>query len=109
MAATVAVAISTGIALSVLALGLSAYNTILLRDAAIEAASRAARFGSPSQRPYLLRRIESDLPMLSSVQIDEVATNGSIGYQVVGKTLGLGFLPGGEVSVRAVVAKEILG
>lgn len=109
VAAVVATALSTGIALSVLALGLSAYNTFLLRDATIEAASRAARFGAPSQLPYLMRRIESELPMLSFVQVDETAADGSIGYQVSGTSLGLGFLPGGEVHVRAMVASEILG
>jgi hypothetical protein len=66
------IAFATLITLSVLSLSLSAYNTLLIRDAAIEAAARAALPLSPSQQPFLRRLLDDRLPMLASFEIQQI-------------------------------------
>ena len=109
LSAVIAIALATGVTLSVLALGMAGYNTLLLRDAVVEASNRASRAEAPKQLPYLLRRIETELPHLAGYEIDELARDGKVGFKVRASSPGLGFFGGGEVHAEALATSEDLG
>jgi len=97
---------STLITLSVLSLSLSAYNTLLIRDAAIDAAAKAALPDSPSQLPYLRRLIDERLPMLASYEIQPLEQPGLVGFRIEGNHPVLGFVDSGATQTEVLVAKE---
>jgi hypothetical protein len=97
---------ATMLVLSTLTLGLSAMNTLIIRDAAIEAAQRAALAESPSQKEYLLRLLDERLPQLASYQVTEIGTSNTVGYQVQASLPGLGFLPSLGPIVTVAAARE---
>lgn len=99
---------ATLITLSVLSLSLSAYNTLLIRDAAIEAAARAALPQAPSQQPYLRRLLDDRLPMLANFEIQEIEQNEVIGFRVVSRLPALGMLQISPMVTEVLVAKEKL-
>lgn len=81
-------------------------NTLMIRDAAISAASRAALSESPGQRQYLLRLLESNLPQLASYEVRELREDGLVGYEVATSLPAIGLWQPqiGKISVFA--AKE---
>ena len=99
---------STLLTLSVLSLSLSAYNTLLIRDAAIDAAARAALPQAPSQLPYLRRLLDDRLPMLAKFEIQPLEQSGLIGYRVSALNPVLGLIPTQAIQTEVLVAKEEL-
>ena len=109
VAAVANITLATLITLSVLALILSAHNTLLIRNAAIEAASKAVLSDAPSQQPYLLRLLETNLPHLASFDVEQGSSGGFLIFNVSAQLPGLGMF--GGMNQRAVVlgARETLG
>lgn len=94
---------ATLITVSILGLGLSAMNALMIRDAAIAAASQAALSESPSQRHYLLRLLDSNLPQLASYEVRELSQPGLVGFGVTSylPSIGLWQPEIGRISVFA--------
>jgi len=99
---------STLLTLSVLSLSLSAYNTLLIRDAVIDAAARAALPQAPSQLPYLRRLLDDRLPMLAEFEIQPLEQSGLIGYRVSALNPVLGLIQTQAIQTEVLVAKEEL-
>lgn len=97
---------STLLTLSTLGLSMSAYNTLLIRDAAIEAAARAALPDAPSQQPYLRRLLDDRLPMLASYEITQIERSGFIGFRISSSQPALGLLQVAPSKSEVLVAKE---
>ena len=106
--AVINITLATLITLSVLALALSAYNTLLIRDAAVNAASRLALPESPSQQPYLQRLLDDALPELAGIQITELESGNLVGYRVVSELPLFGFLNLLNSDAEVLVAKETI-
>lgn len=104
--AVVNITLATLLTLSVLGLILSAYNTLLIRDAAVEAAARLALPEAPSQQPFLRRLLDDRLPELADYQIGELQGDGLVGYRVEATLPLLGFLDVFSSGVEVLVAKE---
>lgn len=104
----VSISLASYLTLSVLGLVMSAYNTLLIRDAAIEAAARLALPDSPSQQPYLQRLLDDRLPELADFEIRELEMDGLVGYEVVARAPMIGFLDIFQTEAEVLVAKEKL-
>lgn len=100
------ITLATLLTLSILALGLSAMNSMLIRDAAITSASRAALSEAPSQREYLMRMLDNNLPHLASFEVDELTQDGLVGFRVTSRLVGFGLWEPSWGSVVALAAKE---
>ena len=103
MAAVINIALATLITLSVLALAMAGYYTLVIRDLAIDAASELATYGAESQREYLLQRLRYSLPELANFEVTEFKDSN---YAVIRVSFGLpGFgligLTDGQLSVQA--------
>ncbi len=98
------IALATLITLSVLALALSGYYSLVIRDAAIDSASKAARFGAGNQHDYLMQRLDVSVPELASFKVNQ-GNDGQLSHVVVDYSLpGFGLLGEfnrGRVSVAA--------
>ncbi len=94
---------ATLITLSVLALAMAGYYSLVIRDLAIESASKLANYGAASQREYLLQRLQLALPELASFQVQEqkgdLLTQMTVQYSIPG--MGLMGEPAGQISVQA--------
>lgn len=104
LAGVVNIALASLVSLSTLALSLAGYYNLVIRDAAIEAASNAARFGSQNQQDYLLKRLDISIPELASFEVSEhrgkELTHVVVEYSLPG--LGLvGQFAGGQLNVAA--------
>lgn len=108
LGALVNITYSTLLTLSILGLSMSAYNTLLIRDAAIEAASKAALPEAPSQLPYLRRLIDDRLPMLAKFEIEELQRPGLVGFRVKSTFPPLGLVQISTTTTEVLVAKEEL-
>ena len=106
VSAIAGIAMATLIALSTLTLGMSAVNTMIIRDAAIEAASRSALAEGQGQREYLMRLLDESLPTLASYQIEESITPQFIGYRVSAQLPGLGVIPFSMANVEVSATRE---
>lgn len=102
------IAYSTLLTLSMLSLSLGAYNTLLIRDAAIEAAARAALPQAPDQLPYLRRLLDDRLPLLASFEIEQLRNTGLVGFRIVSSNPVLGLLQSAPERTEVLVAKEEL-
>jgi hypothetical protein len=109
LAAVMNITFATLITLSVLGLILSAYNMLVIRDAAIEASSRLSLPEAPSQQPFLRRLLEDSLPELASYEIEEHVSDSLVGYTIRAKQPLLGFLGTGTLEAEVLVAKETIG
>lgn len=109
LAAVMNITFATLIALSVLGLVLSAYNTLLIREAAIEAASRLSLPDAPSQQPYLRRLLDDSLPELADYEIEEHVSDSLVGYTIRVSQPLIGFLGIGNARAEVLVAKETIG
>lgn len=99
---------ATLLTLSMLSLSLGAYNTLLIRDAAIEAAARAALPQAPDQLPYLRRLLDDRLPLLASFEIEQLRNTGLVGFRIVISNPVLGLLQSAPERTEVLVAKEEL-
>jgi hypothetical protein len=109
ISALAGITLATTVTLTTLALGLSAINVLVIRDAAIDSAQQAALAKSSSQNEYLLRLIQKRVPSMVSVRVLEIADEAVTGYRVEGKLPGLGFLSGlANVSVEVSAAYEAI-
>lgn len=100
---------ATLITLSLLGLSFSAYHVLIIRDAAISAASKAALKDSPSQDRYLLKLLDDSLPDLANYQAEGFGSERLVGIRVQGFIPGLGFMPGaGGFDVKVAATREHL-
>ena len=103
LAGVINIALATLITLSVLALGMAGYYTLVIRDLAIEAATDLATYGAPSQREYLLKRLRTSLPELASFEVTESKGSNyaqiSVRYGLPG--FGLLGVGNGQIDVQA--------
>jgi hypothetical protein len=109
LATVLNLALSTMISLSVITLSFSAYHTLIIRDAAVKAASSSALAETPGQQKYLLKLLKQSLPMLSNYEVQQFGDDRFLGYRVKAQVPGLGFI--GElwpIEVQAVAAREIV-
>lgn len=102
------IAYATLLTLSMLSLSLGAYNTLLIRDAAIEAAARAALPQAPDQLPYLRRLLDDRLPLLASFEIEQLRNTGLAGFRIISSNPALGLLQSAPERTEVLVAKEEL-
>lgn len=102
------IAYATLLTLSMLSLSLGAYNTLLIRDAAIEAAARAALPQAPDQLPYLRRLLDDRLPLLASFEIEQLRNTGLVGFRIISSNPVLGLLQSAPERTEVLVAKEEL-
>lgn len=100
---------ATTVTVTTLALGLSAMNVMVIRDAAIDASQQAALAKSSSKNEYLLKLIRKRVPSMVSVRVSELATGSTSGYKVEGELPGLGFLSEmTKISVEVTAANEAI-
>lgn len=104
--AVINTALATLITLSVMSLSFAAYHTLLIRDAAISAASKAGRFSAPEQNQYLLKLLDQNLPDLASYEVQPFALEGFVGVEVSSQLPGFGFIELPAISVMAIAPKE---
>lgn len=97
---------ATLITLSLLSLSLSAYNTLLIRDAAIDAAAKAALPQAPSQQPYLRKLLDDRLPLLANYNVEELVGDAVVGFRVRAQPPVLGLIPLSPSITEVLVAKE---
>ncbi len=71
LAGLVNIALATLVSLSILALGMAGYYSLVIRNLAVDAATDLATYGSPSQREYLLQRLRYSVPELASLEVSE--------------------------------------
>lgn len=104
LAGVMNITLATLLSLSILALSMAGYYTLVVRDAAIDAASRAARFGSGNQHDYLMQRLDMSIPELASFQVSQGSSGElshvSVAYSLPGSGL-LGEFRLGRISVAA--------
>lgn len=103
LAGLINIALATLITLSVMALGMAGYYTLVIRDLAVEAATDLATYGSPNQREYLLKRLRYSLPELASLDVTEAKSVDYAAIQVRFGLPGLGMtgLSQGQINVQA--------
>lgn len=109
VSAIAGITMATLISLSTLALGFSAINTIVIRDAAIEAASKEALAEGQGQREYLVKLLDENLPSLASYEVTQRQTNQLAGYRVEASLPGLGVIPMAGSVVEVAVTRESFG
>ena len=109
VAAVANITLATLITLSVLALILSAHNTLLIRNAVVEAASKAVLSEAPSQQPYLMRLLETNLPHLSSFDVEQGSSGRFLFLKASAQLPGLGMLGGTSQQAVVLGAREALG
>lgn len=102
-------ALATLITLSVITLSFTAYHTLMIRDAAIAAASKAGRIQAPEQNKYLLKLLDSSLPELASYEITPLGVDGFVGVGITSQLPGFGFLAPPAVSIQALAPHERVG
>lgn len=98
------ISLASLVSLTTLALSMAGYYNLVIRDAAIEAASKAARYGAQSQEDYLLRRLDISIPELASFEVKEhrgvELTHVAVDYSLPGLGL-IGQFASGEINVAA--------
>ena len=100
---------STFITLSLLGLSFSAYNTLLIRDAAITAANKAALKNSSAQDRYLLKLLQDNLPDLASYSVRGFGDERILGIEITGVLPGFGSLPAfNTIDVKVAATRENL-
>jgi hypothetical protein len=99
-------ALATLLTLSVMSLSFAAYHTLLVRDAAISAASKAGRVSAPEQNQYLLRLLDQNLPDLASYQVNPLKMGSFVGVDISSQLPGFGFIEMPAISIQAIAPKE---
>lgn len=108
LAGLINIALATLITLSVLALGMAGYYTLVIRDLAIDAATDLATYGAPSQRDYLLKRLRTSVPELASFEVSESKGSNYAQVSVKFGLPGLGLLGVGNGQLDVQAATERL-
>lgn len=108
LAGLINIALATLITLSVLALGMAGYYTLVIRDLAIDAATDLATYGAPSQRDYLLKRLRTSVPELASFEVAELRGSNYAQVSVKFGLPGLGLLGTGNGQIDVQAATERL-
>ena len=108
LAGLINIALATLITLSVLALGMAGYYTLVIRDLAIDAATDLATYGAPSQRDYLLKRLRTSVPELASFEVSESKGSNYAQVSVKFGLPGLGLLGVGNGQIDVQAATERL-
>lgn len=109
VSALAGITLLTATTLTTFALGLSAVNVLVIRDAAIDSAQQAALAKSSTKSDYLLKLIRKRVPSMVSVQVTELANGPTTGYRVEGEMPGFGFLSNlTRVSVQVTATSEAL-
>jgi len=102
------IALATLITLSVLALAMAGYYNLVIRDHAIDSASKLARYGSLSGEQYLLKRLDVALPQLARFEVDQyrgpLLSQVRVSYSIP----GLGMVPGTTGVIQVAAATERL-
>ena len=106
LGAVINTALATLVTLSVMSLSFAAYHTLMIRDAAITAASKAGRFSAPEQNQYLLRLLDENLPDLASYDIRPLGSGNFVGVQISSQLPGFGFIEPPQVTIQAIAPKE---
>lgn len=109
ISALAGITLATTVTVTTLALGLSAVNVMVIRDAAIDAAQQAALAKSSTKNDYLLKLVKKRVPSMVSVRVSELSSGTTTKYRVEGQLPGLGFLSGlTQVSVEVSAANEAI-
>ena len=96
--------LATLITLTTISLSFSAYHVLVIRDAAITAASKEALAKSPGRDKYLMKLLKDSLPLLATFEIEQFGNEKLVGVKVIANLPELGMLPSAgryEVSVAA--------
>ena len=104
--AVINTALATLITLSVMSLSFAAYHTLMIRDAAIAAASKAGRVSAPEQNKYLLRLLDQNLPDLATYEVSPLGTGEFVGVRITSQLPGFGFIQPPAISIQAIAPKE---
>jgi len=103
LAGLVNIALATLVTLSVLALGMAGYYSLVIRNLAVDAATDLATYGAPSQREYLLKRLRYSVPELASLEVSETKNPHyaaiSVKFGLPG--FGLSGITQGQIDVQA--------
>jgi hypothetical protein len=104
--AVINTALATLITISVMSLSFAAYHTLMIRDAAVTAASKAGRVSAPEQNKYLLRLLDTSLPDLASYRLAPLSTGDFVGVSVTSQLPGFGFISPPSISIQAIAPRE---
>lgn len=104
--AVINTALATLITLSVMSLSFAAYHTLMIRDAAISAASKTGRMAAPEQNKYLLRLLDKNLPDLASYEVTPLGLGDFVGVRVDSQLPGFGFIKPPVISIQAIAPRE---
>lgn len=99
-------AFATLITLSVLSLSFAAYHTLMIRDAAISAASNAGKVNAPEQNRYLMRLLDINLPDLASYELSPLGLGNFVGVSVKSQLPGFGFVQPPVIQIQAIAPRE---
>ena len=109
LASIASIFLATLLTLTTLGLSFSAYQVLVIRDAAIAAASKSALAQSPGQDQYLMQLLEESLPALASFEISHFGDQKLVGLTVSAKLIGIGMLPAiGDYEVSVAATREHL-
>lgn len=109
VSAVLNIALATLITLSLITVVFSAYYGLIIRDAAITAASRAAKAESVNQYPYLMRMLNNSLPALANYDANISQQGDYIKVNVTSKLPGFGFIEPPTINYSALAARETVG
>jgi len=109
VSAVMNIALATLITLSLVTLVFSAYHGLIIRDAAITAASRAAKAESINQYQYLMRMLKNTLPSLASYEAEITQHGDFVKVDVATRLPGFGFIEPPAINYSALAARETVG
>ena len=109
VSAVLNIALATLITLSLITVVFSAYYGLIIRDAAITAASRAAKAESVNQYPYLMRMLNNSLPALANYDASISQQGDFMRVNVTSKLPGFGFIETPMFNYSALAARETVG
>jgi len=109
VSAVMNIALATLITLSLITVVFSAYHGLIIRDAAITVASRAAKAESINQYPYLMRMLKNTLPSLANYEAQIDQQGDYVKVNVATTLPGFGFIEAPAIDHSALAAKETVG
>ena len=109
VSAVLNIALATLITLSLITVVFSAYYGLIIRDAAVTAASRAAKAESVNQYPYLMRMLNNSLPALANYDANISQQGDFMRVNVTSKLPGFGFIEPPMINYSALAARETVG
>ena len=109
VSAVLNIALATLITLSLITVVFSAYYGLIIRDAAVTAASRAAKAESVNQYPYLMRMLNNSLPALANYDANISQQGDFMKVNVTSKLPGFGFIEPPMMNYSALAARETVG